>query len=378
MMKIREELLDMKKNSYATGDFEIPQGAMDCTEGVNPYGCPKEVLEAFRQIRLEEIINYPHDTKVYDAICGYWSDMASLEKDNIMLTDGSIAAIYIVNNIFSQKGAKVLGVAPQFSDYVSNARLLGMDYRYVALDRQDRYKFDVNALLEQITEDLAVVYLDNPNNPTGQMITAGEVEMVLRRAEDKGVCVIVDEAYGDFVSKRESAMQLMDQYENLIVLRTLSKGFGMAGIRAGYIAASKELISLMSQITNPYAVGQMSRRMMAVALDNAYRLERDTQEFASAKVKVRRVIGDNIKMAATDDRVPIFLLYHKDPSVDLYGILARNGIVAVAGRAFDAIDNNCVRVRLSSEEEFGPYLERLTKAEEEAGLPDDERLQITG
>ena len=367
MMKVREELLAMKKNSYATGDFQIPEGSMDCTEGVNPYGCPKEVLEAFRQIKLEEIINYPHDVKVYDAICNYWSDMASLEKDNIMLTDGSIAAIYIVNNIFAQKGAKVLGVAPQFSDYVSNARLLGMDYSYVALDRADRYKFDVNALLEQITEDLSVVYLDNPNNPTGQMITAGEVEMVLHRAKDKGVCVIIDEAYGDFVSKRESAMQLMDEYDNLIVLRTLSKGFGMAGIRAGYIAASKELISFMSQITNPYAVGQMSRRMMSVALENAYRLERDTQEFASAKVKVRRVIGNNIKMATTDDRVPIFLLYHKDPSVDLYRLLAENGIIAVAGSAFDAIDNNCVRVRLSSEEDFPPYLEMLAGAEKAAG-----------
>lgn len=373
-MKIREELLALKKNSYATGDFEIPEGSMDCTEGVNPYGCPEEVLDAFRQIKLEEIINYPHDVKVYETVCNYWSDMASLKKDNIMLTDGSIAAIYIVNNIFAQKGAKVLGVAPQFSDYVSNARLLGMEYRFVALDRADRYKFDVNALLEQITEDLAVVYLDNPNNPTGQMITAGEIEMVLRRAKAKDVCVIVDEAYGDFVSKRESAMQLMDEYENLIVLRTLSKGFGMAGIRAGYIAASKELISFMNQITNPYAVGQMSRRMMAVALDNAYRLERDTQEFASAKVKVRRVIGENIKMAATDDRVPIFLLYHRDPAVDLYRLLAENGIVAVAGSAFDAIDNNCVRVRLSSEEDFPPYLARLAKAEKAAGQISEKKM----
>ena len=375
MMKIREELLAMKKNSYATGDFQIPEGAMDCTEGVNPYGCPKEVLEAFRQIKLEEIINYPHDVKVYDAICQYWSDMASLEKGNIMLTDGSIAAIYIVNNIFAQKGAKVLGVAPQFSDYVSNARLLGMDYRYVALDRADRYKFDVNGLLEQITDDLSLVYLDNPNNPTGQMITAGEVEMVLRRARAKGVCVILDEAYGDFVSRRESAMQLMDEYENLIVLRTLSKGFGMAGIRAGYIAASKELISFMTQITNPYAVGQMSRRMMALALDNAYRLERDTQEFASAKVKVRRVIGENIKMAATDDRVPIFLLYHKDPNADLYSLLIKSGIIAVPGSAFDAIDNNCVRVRLSSEEDFPAYLEMLANAEK-AGRIDGQELHV--
>ena len=367
MMKIREELLAMKKNSYANGDFDIPEGSMDCTEGVNPYGCPEEVLAVFRQIRLEEIINYPHDVKVYEAVCDYWSDLASLEKDNIMLTDGSIAAIYIVNNLFAQKGAKVLGVAPQFSDYVSNARLLGMNYRYVALDRADRYKFDVNALLAQITDDLAAVYLDNPNNPTGQMITAGEIEMVLRRAKAKGVCVILDEAYGDFVSKRESAMQLMDEYENLIVLRTLSKGFGMAGIRAGYIAASKELIGFMSQITNPYAVGQMSRRMMAAALDNAYRLERDTQEFASAKVKVRRVIGENIKMAATDDTAPIFLLYHKDPTVDLYRLLVENGIVAVPGSAFDAIDNNCVRVRLSSEEDFPQYLKLLARAEVAAG-----------
>lgn len=82
---------------------------------------------------------------------------------------------------------------------------------------------------------------------------------------------------------------------------------------------------------------------------------------------MRRVIGENIKMAATDDRAPIFLLYHKDPTVDLYRLLVENGIVAVPGSAFDAIDNNCVRVRLSSEEDFPQYLKLLARAEVAAG-----------
>ena len=93
-----------------------------------------------------------------------------------MLTDGSIAAIYIVNNLLPRKARKFSAWRPSFLTTCPMPDSFGMNYRYVALDRADRYKFDVNALLAQITDDLAAVYLDNPNNPTGQMITAGRLK----------------------------------------------------------------------------------------------------------------------------------------------------------------------------------------------------------
>lgn len=360
-MKIREEFTAIRKNSYAIDALDFTPDSLDCTEGVNPFGCPQSVLDYVLKKEVDEamILNYPHNQQVFEVIQSYWEKQACLAKDNILLTDGSIAAIYVVNHIFAKKGAKVLGISPQFSDYVSHARLSGMEYSSVPLERDEGYAFCVGRFLDSITEELSLIYLDNPNNPTGQLISADNIELILKKAKEKGVYVIVDEAYGDFVGRSNSAMQFVNRYDNLIVLRTFSKGFGMAGIRAGYIIASEELISFMNQISNPYAVSELGRKMVTAALRGENWLDLHVMWFAQAKKTVRSYIGKNLLMSETDDRVPIFLLYHKNKEVNLVQALANYGMRAVEGSAFESIDNHCARVRLPHKKDFDRFLNIL-------------------
>ncbi|MEG0292150.1 MAG: aminotransferase class I/II-fold pyridoxal phosphate-dependent enzyme [Anaerovoracaceae bacterium] len=353
-MKIKKELLEQEKNSYASDILVLPENGLDCSEGCNPYGFPDSVLEIDYDFR--KLAAYPHSQAPYDAIINYWKSNVNLEKENILLADGSIGAIYTVNNIFAIPGAKVLGYAPQFTDYVANIKFCGMEYHGIQLKPENNYKLDTKEIYDAITPDLSIVYLDNPNNPTGQVIPLKEIEEIIIKAGSLGVCVIVDEAYGDFITKAESATTLLEKYENLIVLRTLSKGFGLAGVRAGFVLGSKPLIAYMKKTTNPYVLGDFSRELVATVLNGANNLESHIANFVTIKDRLISMDLPNITIAETDPRVPICLLIHKDENINLVDTLFQKGILSVPGGEFEGLGKNTARLRMPKIEDMDRFI----------------------
>ena len=358
-MKIRKELCDVEKKSYASDIIILPPNGVDCSEGCNPYGFPNSVNEIVKNYDANKLSAYPHSQAAHNAIINYWKNQTSLTKENILLVDGSVAGLYIINTIFAEVGAKVVGYAPQFTDYVANARFLGMDYTAVTLLPEDNYAFKVESILQKMTSDVSVVYLDNPNNPTGQIISIQDIEKVLIKAKELGICVVVDEAYGDFMEKEESAIRFLDHYDNLIVLRTLSKGFGLAGIRAGYILTSTKLINYMKKITNPYAVGELSRDIIGAVLTEENDLAEHIKYFSKAQEILESLMGKTLIMAKSDPRVPICLLKHNDPSVDLPKLLFEHGVLSVPGEEFETLDKTTARIRIPKQELLDKLFEAI-------------------
>lgn len=358
-MKIRNELCRLDKNSYASDNISLPEGGIDCSEGCNPYGYPKDILSVWQSLDMNKLAAYPHSQRAYESIVKYWSNQAKLIHNNIMLTDGSIAGIYIINNIFAKKGAPILGVEPQFSDYGANARLLGMDYRTVPMRRDMNYTIEAEDILDHIKAEDALIYIDNPNNPTGQTVCLSDLERIVKKAKKMGVYVLIDEAYGDFITKEESAICLLNQYDNLIVQRTMSKGFGLAGVRAGFILASEDLIGYMKKVTNPYMVGEFSRDMMSAALDSKNHIAEHTLKFQDTKRRMANMLGGRLIMAKTDDRVPICMIKHVDRNMDLLEEFFKKGILAVPGAEFDGLDQSFVRLRLPLDKDIPKLLNAL-------------------
>ena len=95
---------------------------------------------------------------------------------------------------------------------------------------------------QQLKQLSSFVYIDNPNNPTGQFLSNAELERIISKCEEMKVYAIIDEAYADFIPREESAVMLGPKYSHMISVRTFSKGFGLAGARAGYIITNKELL----------------------------------------------------------------------------------------------------------------------------------------
>ncbi len=351
-MKLREELCALEKNSYASDHIDLPEGGIDCSEGCNPYGFPKEIEKVLSSFDPSRFAPYPHSTAAYDGICNYWKEQCELKKENIMLSDGSIAALYIINNLFNVKNAKIMGVAPQFTDFVANVRLLGMNYEPAYMKRENNFQINVDELLDGITEEVSMLYIDNPNNPTGQILDEHDIQRLLEKARECNVCLVVDEAYGDFMPKENSAVKFLNDYENLIVVRTLSKGFGLAGLRAGYILASESLISCMNKVSNPYQIGEFTRELVGAALNSPNNITDHMKYFVRQKGILREFLGNCLEMAKTSDTVSICLIYHKDQKVDLYKRFLEEGVLTVPGAEFEGLNSSYVRIRMPKMEEF--------------------------
>ena len=174
----------------------------------------------------------------------------------------------------------------------------------------------------------------------------GDVERVAAAGLEKDAAVIIDEAYGDFIPPDESAACLLDKYENLIVVRTFSKAFGMAGMRAGYIIASRFVCDSIRKVTDPYNMNEFARQMGAEALRHGDFALEHMDDFIKSKQMLRKATGNNIKMSVSDDRVPIALLWHVDESLDLAAALIEKGVVTVSAEEFDCLGRNAVRLRV--------------------------------
>lgn len=354
-MKIRSELLS-DIHSYAENTPQVGADVLDCSLGVNPYGFPDTVEQAFRGFKVGNLYHYPHSNAPRDAICEYWKDYAFIEPENIVLTDGSIAALYLLCNILAKKGAEVVGFLPSFTDMVEYTRMMAMRYVGIPARAEDGRRLDADMLIDAISEDTSLVYIDRPNNPTGQTLPLADVCRILDKCEKLGVYAIVDEAYGDFLPREESAVTIGPKYKNIIIVRTFSKGFGLAGLRAGYIITTQDLIRYISKISNPYMMNELSRVMAAAALEDAVFPSRHSDDFAAVKRSVRAICGGKLTMCRTDDRVPIFTLQHADRSVDLQKALLAHGVLTCSGGEFEPLDRSAVRIRVPRWEEAGKLI----------------------
>ena len=353
--KIREVYLQERK-SYAGHTPEAGEGVLDCSLGVNPYGPPPQALEAIRRFDLRRLGDYPHTHAAHDAIVRYWSGQTKLSREDILLADGSVSALYLICALFAKPGAEVAGFLPSFTDMSVSVEMHGMRYVGV-LPGDDTYREDVDALLAVLGPRTALVYIDCPNNPTGQVLPKAELVRVLERAGELGAYVLIDEAYGDFLPREESILTERERFPHLLVLRTFSKGFGLAGLRAGYAIAPPELVRYMGKTSNPYVMNELTREAAAAAMEDASWPQAHSGDFARAKDALRHATGHALTLLHTDGRVPICALRHRE-DVDLQSLLYQKGVLAVSGAEFDGMDGRSVRLRIPRDGD----LERLASA----------------
>lgn len=362
-LRINRSIAEQTKVSYAIESAGPLPYDIDCGEGINTVMVPPAAKAAFKELDFEMMRPYPHSVAIKDSIIQYWKDYCPLNYKRITLCDGSIGGLYVLNRLFLEKGDAVLGFLPQFSEYVTDIRMYGAHYTGVALKKENNYRFSVDDLLAALTPDHKLIYIDNPNNPTGQAIPLADIETILTAANANGTAVIVDEAYGEYIPKENSAVSLMNKYENLIVTKTFSKGFGLAGLRAGYILLPESLAPYMANITNPYNVTEVARSIAAkTILDDSF-LEVLRSKTAELKTQMYRP-WKNLSIAHTCDTVSISLITHKNPDIDLAEEFAKRKILVISGNDFDNIGKNSVRLRVPEEKDMPAVLKAMEEIDQ--------------
>ena len=356
--KFRRSLLEVELKSYVKE--EVPEGELvDCYLGTNPYGFPKEVLEgaSLGDFDISKMPT-PWHVALREKIAEYWGGLFS--KDDVFVGAGSMGCLEDINKFAISEGSRVLGYSPQFSEYITQVRVLGGVYEYVLLRKERRFEFVPEELISRVRDDTTLVYIDNPNNPTGQVIPLDVIEDIVKKALKHDVLVIVDEAYGDFMEPSNSALHL--DYPNLIVVRSFSKGFGLANLRVGYsVVRGKDIKELYSKIYIPFRISTLAEVLAIRALEKGRKFLADviTRISEEKKKLVEYLESKGFLISRTSPTAPIFLL-HKD-GVNLYKYLLKRGILTTDGSDFLGLDSSSVRVRIPPKAEM--FIEKLEASE---------------
>ncbi len=354
-MKIKTYLESFSRKTYVGHKLEHPV-SLDCSLGVNSLGVSEKVSEAVKEFDWSKIWLCPDPSykALKEKIVEFWSEYADIQMNQVQIGYGSMEVLERANRIFLENGSKVLGLSPQFTGYVADIGASGAYYDPVILCPEESFTFYAERLLEKLNPEYALIYIDNPNNPTGQVIGLDDLEAVAQEAGHRDVAVIVDEAYGDYFEQKDSAINLINKYHNLIVTRTFGKGLGLCSLRIGYGIFSEELGDYFHKVAHPFRSTSISSYLAAIALSDRGFIDQCRQRVKVEKEKLIKGLRERgYLIGNTYEYCPIFLAGHKREDVDLGEALLRKGIKTVSGTDFENLSNNYVRVNCpASSEEF--------------------------
>ena len=282
------------------------------------------------------------------------AQMKDVEVDQIFLGNGSDEAIDLVFRAFCVPGHdNVVSIDPTYGMYQVAADINNVELRKVLLT--DVFELDVEALLAMCDERTKLLFICSPNNPTGNRFREKDVLALMKRFE--GI-VVLDEAYIDFAPEK-SWLNRLKQYPNLVILQTLSKAWGMAGIRLGMAFASKEIVDVLSRIKYPYNINSLTQDKALEILDNVSEKtvwieqilsERARMEIALAKCSFVRIVFPSDAN---------YLLVKVDDADAVYNFLLDRQIV-IRNRSSVALCHQCLRITIGQTVENNLLLEALT------------------
>ena len=270
----------------------------------------------------------------------------------IVIGSGSDQLIELVSRMLLRRGDEALSIAPTFSMYQQCVRIQGAAYRAIPL-RED-LSLDAEKLLDSATPRTKLLFLCSPNNPTANQFDRGEIQ---RLAEGFSGLLVVDEAYAEFAE--DSIVDLIRKYDNLIVLRTFSKAFGLAGLRLGYAVANQDLAKVMiERFQLPYSVSLIALSLGLKLLQNVEMIE---SAVGALKEERSRLIGSLNEMSRVHafGSETNFVLFQVGMSSDeAYKELLNKGvIVRNIGRVLHM--EGCLRVAVAPSPMSGRFLTAL-------------------
>lgn len=227
----------------------------------NPFGCSKRVGESLMKT-YQDVALYP-DSSSY-ALREALMNKVGRPIEEIFVGDGSDSLIKVICSTFINKGDEIIMGDHSFSRYEDNAKLSGA---VIVRSKMDNLVFDLDDMTKCITEKTKIMFLCNPNNPTGSSFGKAEFEKLLQRVREN-IIIVMDEAYREYVTREDyfDALDYLDAHKNLIVLRTFSKAYGMASLRVGYGFASSELVNYFYRVIDPFDVNLFAQEAAVEAL----------------------------------------------------------------------------------------------------------------
>ena len=280
------------------------------------------------------------------------SGIKNLPAEKIFVGNGSDEAIDLLFRIFCQPGAdNVVAAGPSYGMYKVASGINDIEFREVLL-RSD-FSLDSEAVLKAVDENTKIIFLCSPNNPSGNLLEEESVEKIAK--EFKGILVI-DEAYIDF-SESESYTGKLEEYPRLVVLQTLSKAWGMAGLRVGFAFASEKIISVMTKVKYPYNIGRDTLVRVLEALTKS--IDNKVEKIIRERKRVSKLLSEIPEVEKVFPSNANFLLVKFKDCKRIYNKLLSNGIV-VRDRSSLPLCKETLRITVGTPQENDSLLRVLS------------------
>jgi histidinol-phosphate aminotransferase len=270
------------------------------------------------------------------------SDIKKIDKKNILLGNGSDEVLDLIFRAFCEPNKdNIITLPPTYGMYSVLANINAIENKEVLLTAT--YQPKVGQILKEVNKNTKILFLCSPNNPSGNSFTNEIVEELLIKFNG---LVVIDEAYIDF-SEESSWLEKLAQFPNLVITQTLSKAYGLAGIRLGVCYASKEIIKVLNSIKPPYNVNELTQQKAVDRLRNLKAVEKEVAEIISQRdilIKDLKKISFIKVIYPTDCN---FVLVKVDDANNRYDQLIKKGIV-IRNRTTQPLCENCLRFTIGT------------------------------
>lgn len=336
-------------------DFNINSIIRDNIKKLKPYSSARDEYKdasSFNMIFLDANENPfengvnrypdPQQNLVKDEL----SKIKEIPKENILLGNGSDEVLDLIFRAFCEPYKdNIITLPPTYGMYGVLADLNAIENRQVLLSNQFQPKTD--EILTKVDSNSKILFLCSPNNPSGNSFSKEKVEYLLDRFNG---LVVLDEAYIDF-STQKSWLAKLEKYPNLIITQTLSKAYGMAGIRLGICYASKEIIQILNNIKPPYNINSLTQQKALNRLQNYSEISNEISQIISERKRLKKELECCVnyieKVYESDAN---FLLIKVDDANKRYQELIEYGVV-IRNRTTQPMCENCLRISVGICEE---------------------------
>ncbi|MDO5616033.1 MAG: histidinol-phosphate transaminase [Cruoricaptor ignavus] len=336
---IRENIKKLSPYSSARDEFSGKEGIfLDANE--NPFGKLNRYPDPY-QSQLKQRI----------------SELKNIPTSQIFLGNGSDEVIDLVFRIFAEPGKdKALIFTPTYGMYEVSANINNINLDKISLNEE--FQIDINDELKQKLNDenLKIVFVCSPNNPTGNLIQQESVEFILKNFT--GI-VVIDEAYIDF-SKTESWASQLQKYPNIVVMQTFSKYWGMAGLRVGMAFASEDIISLMNKVKPPYNISVLNQRKVFSQLKKTDKKKKQLEILLEGKNLLEQQLSELSFVEKVYPSDANFILVKVQNANQIYDTLIKKNIVV---RNRSSVIDNCLRITIGTPKENAELIQNLKEFE---------------
>ncbi|MFY0543073.1 histidinol-phosphate transaminase [Brevibacillus sp. H7] len=293
----------------------------------NPFGFSPDVKEAIMG-HLDTLAVYPDGASLQ--LRWDLAEFLKVQPEQLIFGNGSDEVVQMISRAYLGEGTNTITATPTFPQYRSNAIIDGAELIEVPLKNGVH---DLEAMADAINEQTRVVWVCNPNNPSGTIVTATELEAFLKRVP-QNVLVVLDEAYYEYVVAEEypQTVPMLSQYPNLIILRTFSKIYGLAALRIGYGIASAEVIDHLNHVREPFNTSSLAQAAARAALKDQSFVEK----CRNLNRQGMKQLTDQFDAWGLDyypSQANFVLVNLKQDSDEVFRKLLSQGIIVRSGRA---------------------------------------------